>query len=254
MKRMKWRGLAVISLLVAVGIVLWWDPFTPRVCPLPTPAWDWGVKETKDVLFLRREEDSGGSLLLLALGYGELLNWESGMPIPHVEKAVVYRYTPGTSGLAQVGIDTWEKAKGNICDSETHCLSPRDFPAATVNNHTLLIKGRRTATAARLALNCALGPDKNLIAVCSVSGPYFRGSMFILLGPGYRIYGKRYHQILRIDDAAEVGARVILQGISPNELPAPMWTADGKYVVYSEFFPSPRVWIVAADGDPQAAK
>ncbi len=229
------------SLLLIVGLLWIWDPLTTRIPAITTNEWSDIPYVGGGLLYLRRERDPDGALLLRYLPYARMEGWVPGeSSLPYQRDAVIYRFVPEKNLLETLGINEWEGASGNIAGFDPEASCSDDKSVVYGQYRRLLINGRPVPTAARLYVGFQESPDCKLVAVLSASGPEFRGSMVF---GGHRIYGTRYHEVLHTEDATPVGGRFILKGAGRWDLLTPVWSADGKYVVYVDN-PFLRVWIV----------
>jgi hypothetical protein len=171
-------------------------------------------------LFIRRENDgSTGGLLL-----------------KHSARDIIYLYDPASQTLHTVDIAKWKSATSPIANCEEQLPpSPKRLEIVSNDERKLVdASGRTIATAGTFTEKLTVSPDNKWVAVLSANGPK-SVSLLPFLG-GNQPLGQQYHQVISMDDFKWIGTAVPLPVAVKSDLLEPCWTADEKYVVYTDTF------------------
>ena len=212
--------VSVISLGIYAALKIW--PMGADVPMLKTPAWEFkDLNEYREELMLRRETKEGGALL-----------------IKRTDLETVYRYDPQKRSLSAVGDPEWQNAGGPIAKCFDY-LTPKPARDVIVTRnepkHQLLIGKpgalREVPTAGGYPLNDQISPSGRWVAVLSGTGPAIP-SLMPLLG-GDLILGQRYHEVLSLPDAQQVGKPIRFSVRDIKDFFHMCWSADDEFVVHT---------------------
>jgi hypothetical protein len=203
---------AVCAAAVALTLFVGWIMDSARG---DLPLFKTRMWQRRGSLTLRREADGGGSLLLR-----------------HSERDAVYKYDPAGRSLALADEKEWRDAKGEVaeCDKQFH---PSPFVLEIdPKTHRLSAGGREVRTAGHAVLDMRISPSRKRVAVVSAEGRG-SGSVFPTLGGGGGT-GRHYHQVFSLPDVKTGGEPVRLPLGGEHELITPCWSADDRFVVYTD--------------------
>jgi hypothetical protein len=158
----------------------------------------------------------------------------SGLFLKHSVVPVIYRYDPAAQALHTVGLAEWQSATSPIANCEEQLSpNPRTLEInSTAGGKLVDGSGRTIATAGTFTENLIVSPDGKWVAVLSANGPKSASLLPFLGGP--QPLGQRYHQVISIDDLKWIGSAVALPVADKSDVLTPCWTADEKYVVYTD--------------------
>jgi len=188
--------------------------------------------EKKPGIFLRI--DSNTNYLLLKHSYAK----------------EVYSYNPETEEVKQVAENAWSEADGNITicklQGPTYNLEStvETYPVYTVKH-----KGKVLETYGKYGLLIKESPSHTKAAILSAYGPS-RGSSGGLLGLGGRdpvVYGRRYVQIMQLNEKRYIQDPVrLIQADGKHEFNL-CWSEDERYIV--AFQPYENISIIKTNID-----
>jgi len=221
----RWALIAGTIAVVFVVSMIWlgvytWFKIWPTRGDVPlfkTPEWEFKeLNEFKgDQLMIRRETNAGGALLL-----------------KRTDLETVYKYDPVQRSVTAVAETVWDKAGGAIAKCRDQQLA--DIPSVLLRNdhdHKLFAGKREVRTAGGIPLAELASPSGKWAAVHSAAGPAVQS---ILPFTGDLIYGQRYHEILSLPEAVRVGKPVRVPLNQTRSYLSPCWSADEKFVVYTD--------------------
>jgi hypothetical protein len=157
-----------------------------------------------------------------------------GLLLKHSGRDIIYRYDPAARELHTVALAEWRSATSPIANCvEQFSPNPRKLEISADAEAKLMDgSGRSIATAGTFTENVTVSPDGKRVAVLSANGPKSVSLLPFLGGP--MPLGQRYHQVISMDDFKWVGTAVALPVQEKSDLLTPCWTADEKYVVYTD--------------------
>ena len=212
-------ALGFVVSMIWLGVYTWFKIWPTRgdVPLLKTPEWEFReINHFKgDQFMLRRETNADGALLL-----------------KRSDLETVYKYDPVQRSVTAVAETEWDNASGAIAKCTDQRLA--DIPSVLERNdreHKLFAGKREIRTAGKIALAELTSPSGRWAAVHSAEGPAVQS---ILPFTGDLIYGQRYHEILSLPDLARVGEPVRVPVNQTRSHLYPCWSADEKFVVYTD--------------------
>lgn len=216
-------GLVVVGSFLSLGIYLvlkiW--PIGADVPMLKTPAWEFkDLNAYREELMLRRETKEGGALL-----------------IKRTDLESVYRFDPQKRSLNSVGDAEWQKAGGPIAKCFDY-MTPKPASDVIVTHnepkHQLLIGKpgalREVPTAGGYPLQDVISPSGRWVAVLSGTGPAVPS---LLPFSGDFIFGQRYHEVMSLPDAHQVGKPIRFPVRDIKDSFHMCWSADEEFVVHT---------------------
>ncbi|MBI1825176.1 MAG: hypothetical protein HY287_12160 [Planctomycetes bacterium] len=205
---------------------------------IPVLATRWAGSSThEEVPIVKIFPDSPATLLIAS---ADCYKWKYATDRDPPTEALsrnIYQYDSRTNELTMVDQTIWRSKAGAVWHNFAHPKEiARKYPPWSGNGYNtdrvLRFDGKRIETAGKAVLWMQLSPDAKLVAVLSAEG-YREGAMFF--SPS--VYGRRFHQIFQYETGEPVGAPVMLQDARPNlhsDTIRPTWSADSKYVVYTD--------------------
>jgi len=216
--------LSAISLILVIYFVYPRDHY-PIIRAIDLRPWSW---PSGDSLFIKDANDGTSDLLLMSIGVESGLFEVNGLrSIPtRMLKNVppLLRYIAEQNKVVQVPLESWDTCTGKMSHSLTQSAR---------------LRGKVLATAGPTVLDVQPDPTETYVAFLSAEGK-LRKSWIPFGDPAVR--GDRYHQLFRISDGSEVGKPVKLKVATNRDYVSPLWSADGRYVIYTEL--NERLWII----------
>jgi len=211
--------VSFLSLGIYLALKIW--PIGADVPMLRTPAWEFkDLNEYREELMLRRETKEGGALL-----------------IKRTDLETVYRYDPQKRSLSSDGDAEWQKAGGPIAKCFDYLTRKPARDVVVTHNepeHQLLIGKpgalREVPTAGGYPLKNEVSPSGRWVAVLSGTGPAISSLMPF---SGDFILGQRYHEILSLPDAHQVGKPIHFPVEDIKDFFDMCWSADEEFVVHT---------------------
>jgi hypothetical protein len=211
------REIAMIGAVLVTGVVLAvQQASTPDAVPLlNTPAWQGAAPKYGDQLLLRRDPESGNSLLLKHSGHDG-----------------AYRYDARARTLAAVAEPVWLRAKGSIAECGTQIPPAPQVLTIDPKSHRLIAGTREVPTAGRTVLALTESPGHRFAAVLSADGPAPK-SLLPPLGSGVPA-GQRFHQVVSLPDVRAIGNPIRIPVRRPEDVLAVCWTVEENAIVYHD--------------------
>ncbi len=206
------RGVAAIVLTILSGS--WCCAMTTQVPLFDTPEWRMNLKYEVG-LRLRRERAEGGALL-----------------IKHDESTLVRRYDPEAQTLANVGVDSWERAAGAIARCEGQF--PPDRALLWTDNQTGKLHDAQVEiqSAGPTILNLTAAPQGDKVAVLSAKGK--KPISLLPFGGGSGASGEYWHQVWSLRTHAYLGPAVRIPTHGNYASLRACWSMDENLIVYYE--------------------
>jgi hypothetical protein len=181
-----------------------------------------------------RAGSSGAALLLRHRTTVQRLHEDYPGSDPGVDpgQPAIYRYDPASTRLDAVAEDAWRDAGGEVVDCDRQSAASAAPFVLDASERTLRWRDRAVAVAGRTVLVLAAGPDGDRVAVLSARGSVAESVLPFLARTGTA--GQHYHQVFSRRDASEQGEAVALPMTSKSVALEGCWSADGRYVVYTD--------------------
>lgn len=144
----------------------------------------------------------------------------------------VYQYDAQTKQFGVATIDAWQNAAGQIEDCNLQ-IGPA-LHQLGIDEQRKLLNGTQKVSGikGKVHLKYQFSPAGDKVAILSANGPAFR-SILPALGSGGSA-GTHYHQVFSFPSLTPIDAALPLPFISKDNAYSSCWSADAKYVVYSD--------------------
>ena len=227
--------------LIIVIYFYYRGPSYPVVPAFDLREWSW---PSGGSLLIKDANDGTPDLILMCVGV------DSGLFDVHQLRSIptrmlknvppLLRYIAEQNKVVEVPLESWDMSTGQMSASWTQPVRLYNRGTFTHDLITRLLQfnGKVVPTAGLTVLTAQPDPTKTYVAVLSAKGKLRKSWAF----GDPTVRGDPYHQLFRMSDGTEVGKPVRLKVATNGTYVYPLWSADGRYVIYKEL--NELLWII----------